>query len=185
MDGVLRTTAVPLVFNDLVAAGVQQIMVTVAVQDAGPLTLPCVAGGVMQCGGFSPGMNSAAVCVIVNNTNTEPPVCTTDGYKCIAEHNDPDAGFLFDLSSFNCMDDDGTFPSSGFLYTIEQGQVDHSLFQIKTNSQLCLANGVLPTLDREMDDEINVVVGVSDRGYPVGDPLTSFITVSLTGQHNE
>ena len=55
--------------------------------------------------------------------------------------------------------------------------MDHTLFQIKNNNQLCLADGVLPTLDRETDDEYNVVVVVSDRGYPVGDPLTSFITV--------
>ena len=183
MDGVLRTTAVPLVYNDLVANGIQQIMVSVAVRDGGPDTLPCIAGGEMECGGFSPGMNTAAVCVIVNNTNTNPPVCTTDGYRCIAEHDDPAAVFLFNLADFNCMDDDGTFPS-GFLFTVEQGQVDHSLFQIMTDSQLWLADGVLPTLDRETDDEINVVVGVSDRGYPMGDPLTSFITVSLTGGHD-
>ena len=175
-DGVLRTTSTPLVYNDLQGKGIQLIMVTVTVQDQGPDTLPCIAGGEMECGGFSPGSNTAAVCINVSNTNTEPPVCTAQGYKCILEHSDPDRGFLYDLSSFNCMDGDGTFPS-GFLFTVEEGPVDHTLFQIKNNNQLCLANGVLPTLDRETDDEYNVVVVVSDRGYPVGDPLTSFITV--------
>lgn len=176
-DGSLRTTSTLLVYNDVVVdGGIDMITVNVSVRDRGPNTLPCATGEVAQCGGFNPGMNTAMVCVNVTNTNTYTPVCTTPGYKCIMEHNDPDAGFLYDLSSFNCMDDDGTFPS-GLLYTIEQGSVDHSLFQIKNNNQLCLADGVLQTLDRESDDEYNVHVVVSDRGYPLGPPLTSGITV--------
>ena len=175
-DGSLRTTSDLLVYNDVVGDGIDQITITVSVRDQGPNTLPCATGEVAQCGGFTPGMNTATVCINVTNTNTYIPECTTPGYKCILEHNDPDGGFLYDLSSFNCMDNDGTFPS-GLLYTIEQGSVDYTLFQIKDNSQLCLADGVLQTLDRESDDEYNVHVVVSDRGYPMGPPLTSGITV--------
>ena len=164
-------------YNDLRANGVDLIMVTVIVEDQGPGTLPCATGEMEECGGPR-GMNTATVCVNVTNINTEAPVCIARGYKCITEHNDPAGGFLYDLSSFNCMDGDGTFPSR-FLFTVEEGSVDHALFQIKNNSQLCLADGVLPTLDREADDEYNVVVVVSDRGYPMGAPLTSVITVRL------
>ena len=175
-DGSLRTTSDLLVYNDVMGRKIDDITITVSVQDQGASTLPCATGEVAQCGGFSPGMNTATVCINVTNTNTYIPECITPQYKCILEHNDPAGGFLYDVSSFNCTDNDGTFPSE-LLYTIEEGSVDYALFQIKDNSQLCLADGVLQTLDRESDDEYHVHVVVSDRGYPMGPPLTSGITV--------